>query len=103
MQSVRERIPELAVLKTVGFTDRAVLALVLAEAALLALGAAIFALLLAWVLVPHMGIPGMLPELPLHGTTIAIGIAIATALALIVGLPPAMRAMRLHIVEALRA
>lgn len=31
MQSVRERIPDLAVLKTLAFTDRAVTILVLAE------------------------------------------------------------------------
>jgi len=35
MQSVRERVPELAVLKTLGFTDFAVVALILAEALIL--------------------------------------------------------------------
>src|SRR5687767_15891413 len=36
-QSVRERVPELAVLKTLGFTDGAVLGFVLAEAGALCL------------------------------------------------------------------
>src|SRR5690606_14168939 len=36
-QAVRERIPELAVLKTIGFSDRSVLAMVLAESVLLVL------------------------------------------------------------------
>ena len=41
-QAVRERIPEIAVLKTIGFTNRSVLSLVLAEAVLLvAIGGAV--------------------------------------------------------------
>ena len=47
MQSVRERIPELAVLKTLGFPTATICALVLAESLLLCLSAAIVGLLLA--------------------------------------------------------
>ena len=101
MQSVRERIPELAVLKTLGFTDRSVLGLVLAESWLMTVGAAALALGLAALLMPHMGIPGMLPELPLTKTAVMLGFVYALALGLVVGLPPALRAMRLNIVDAL--
>ena len=46
-QSIRERIPELAVLKTIGFTNRAVLWLVLAESILLLLLGGLLGLILA--------------------------------------------------------
>jgi putative ABC transport system permease protein len=102
MQSVRERIPELAVLKTLGYSDRLVLALVLGESLLLTLLAAIIGLVLASVLLPGMAahLPGLsgLSITPQAGIT-AMGIAVLLAVA--VGLPPALRAMRLDIVSAL--
>src|SRR3546814_21073764 len=51
-QAVRERIPELAVLKTIGFRDGAVLALVLAESVLLVLIGGVLGLGLAAALGP---------------------------------------------------
>jgi putative ABC transport system permease protein len=98
-QSVRERIPELAVLKCLGFTDRTVLALVLAESLLLSLVGALAGMTLATIL-PPLVLP---PEFPIRAS--AGGWAFAGAavlfLALAVGLPPALRAMRLRIVDAL--
>lgn len=99
MQSVSERIPELAVLKTLGFTGGAVCALVLAESLLLCLMAAIVGLLLSAVAVKAVGVAlgtGTLPPVVMIG-----GLAIAVALALLSGLPPAVRAQRLNIVDAL--
>src|SRR6185503_4857563 len=55
MQSVRERIPEFAVLKTIGFTDAAVTTLVIVEALLLCVVAAIVGLLLASLMFPAIG------------------------------------------------
>src|SRR5690606_26155183 len=55
MQSVRERIPELAVLKTVGFTDGMVTALVIAESLLLCVFAALAGLGLASLAFPVLG------------------------------------------------
>ena len=52
MQSVRERIPELAVLKTLGFTDTSVLVLVLVESLLLSVFAALIGLLAARAIIP---------------------------------------------------
>jgi len=99
MQSVRERIPELAVLKTLGFSNGTILLLVVAEAALLcALGAAI-GLVLSYCALPllKMGLQGV----ELSPVALLPGIGVAVLLALIVGLPPALRAMRLNIIDAL--
>ncbi|HME40036.1 MAG TPA: ABC transporter permease [Steroidobacteraceae bacterium] len=99
MQSVRERIPELAVLKTLGFGDGKVLGLVLAESLLLCLMAALVGLALSYATLPiiKQGLRGV----ELSPTALLPGIGAAVLLALIVGLPPALRAMRLNIVDAL--
>ncbi len=97
-QAVHERIPELAVLKCLGFTDRSILALVLAESFLLCFIGALAGLLLASV------VTGLLPpEYPIKADTRVWLFALATTvfLAIVVGLPPAWRAMRLKIVDAL--
>ena len=104
MQSVRERIPELAVLKTLGYSDVGVLALVLAESLALCVLAALVGIGLAGLLLP--GIAAKLPGfsgLALKPEAFAGALGIAVLLALIVGLPPALRAMRLKIVDALAA
>jgi putative ABC transport system permease protein len=98
-QSVRERIPELAVLKCLGFTDRAVLGLVLAESLLLSLAGALAGMTLATILPPLL----LPPEFPIRANPQVWAFAGAAVLflALAVGLPPALRAMRLRIVDAL--
>lgn len=97
-QAVRERIPELAVLKCLGFTDLTVLSLVLAESfALCFIGAALGMSLAA--VVTH----ALPPEYPVHtdaNVWMFSGVAVVI-LAIAVGLPPALRAMRLKIVDAL--
>ena len=99
MQSVRERIPELAVLKTLGFGDGKVLGLVLAESLMLCVIAAIIGLALSFAALPiiKMGLQGV----ELSPKALIPGIGAAVLLALIVGMPPALRAMRLNIVDAL--
>jgi putative ABC transport system permease protein len=74
-------------------------ALVLAESLLLCLSAAILGLLLSAVAIKAVGTAlgtGVLP-----GVVIAGGFGIAAVLALISALPPAIRAQRLNIVDAL--
>ncbi len=102
MQSVRERVPELAVLKTLGFNDSRVLLLVLAEAAALCVIAALAGLGIAAVLLPPIAnkLPGF-SGMGLDPQTFVIGVGIAALLALAVGLPPALRASRISIVDAL--
>jgi putative ABC transport system permease protein len=99
MQSVRERIPELAVLKTLGFGDGKVLMLVLAESLLLCMIAAVIGLALSYAALPiiKMGLQGV----ELSPTALIPGVGVAVLLALIVGAAPALRAMRLNIVDAL--
>jgi putative ABC transport system permease protein len=99
MQSVRDRIPELAVLKTLGFTDGIMLALVITESLLLCVIAAFIGLGLSYVALPviKQGLQGV----QLTPAALLPGIALAVLLALLVGLPPALRAMRLNIVDAL--
>ena len=99
MQSVRERVPELAILKTLGFTDGAVLRLVIGESLLLCVLAAIVGLALSYAVIPivQLGLAGV--DLS-HGAQ-PLGVLVAVLLALIVGLPPAIRAMRLNVVDAL--
>jgi len=105
-QSVRERTAELAVLKTLGFTDAAVQWLVLAEALALAMVSAALGVALASRVLPWMtsgptlsaqGIGAMhVPGLVYGAAAVA-----ALLLALISGVPPAVRARRLNIVTAL--
>jgi putative ABC transport system permease protein len=102
-QAIRERIPELAVLKTLGFSDRVVTTLVLGEALLLlGLGAALGMLGAVSVLpVLNSRTGGRFPPLFIDGETWLLAVAVAVSLALAIGLPPALRVGRLRIVDAL--
>lgn len=103
-QSIRERVPELAVLKTLGYTNGGVLALVIAESTLLtAVGGAI-GLGLSTLLVTTMGdaLASFVPGITNSVQNIALGFAVAVLLGLVVGFVPALRAMRLRIVDAMR-
>ena len=101
--SVRERTGELAVLKTVGYSDRAVLALVMGESLLLAIlgGTLGIGLAKAFTLA---GDPtnGMLASFYLPPWGIAAGAALALSVGILAGLLPAVAAMRLQVVDALR-
>jgi putative ABC transport system permease protein len=99
MQSVRERVPELAVLKTLGFSGFAVVTLVLAEALLLCLIAALIGLGIAALIFPAM--KDFIGEAHLPANVLILGVALAVLLALGTGLPPAWRTARLNIVDAL--
>jgi putative ABC transport system permease protein len=101
-QSVRERVPELAVLKTLGFSDGTVLGFVLAEAVALCLVGGLIGLSFATLLgaMVEKGTGGQF-QLSVNGTVWAIGIASILVMSLAVGLLPALRARRLKIVDAL--
>ena len=101
--SVRERTGELAVLKTVGFTDLAVLALVLVEVILIALVGGAIGIGLA-KLFTLRGDPtnGMFASFYLPPSAMAAGAALTLLVGLLAGLIPATTAMRLQVVQALR-
>jgi putative ABC transport system permease protein len=101
MQSVRERIPELAVLKTYGFTDSAVVSLVLGEALLLCGVAAAFGLGLARLASPSIFRAIGAGGLALPWNVIGTGLGVAAIVAIISALPPAWRTQRISVVDAL--
>ncbi len=102
-QSIRERTGELAVLKTLGFTDRAVLALVLGESFAIAVAGGALGLGLGRLLI-GLGDPtgGFLPTFVMPPRDLAVGGALVILLGLASGVVPAVQATRLRIVDALR-
>jgi putative ABC transport system permease protein len=103
VQSVRERTNELAILKTLGFTDRKILALILSESLFITVFGGGLGLAAAWLLVQR-GDPtgGLLPIFVLPAQDIAIGVLLMITMGLVAGLMPAIAAMRLRITDALR-
>jgi len=101
MQSVRERIPELAVLKTYGFSNTAVVSLVLAESLVLCSVAAAIGIGIAAAISPaiyrELGAGGLNLPLPV----VSMGLALAAVFAVVSAALPALRAQRLSIVDAL--
>jgi putative ABC transport system permease protein len=99
--AVRERTGELAVLKAVGYSDGFVLGLVLAESALIAAVGGAIGLWLARGMATQDITSGILP-LYLSGAALATGGLVAVGTGLVAGLLPAVSAMRLSVVDALR-
>jgi putative ABC transport system permease protein len=103
MQSVRERIAEFGVLKTLGFSDAGVLVLVLSEALLLcalAAGVGLAIVKLAFPMIKR-AVPQVSALLLLPWSALAIGFCCALLVAFISGLLPALRVKRLNVVDAL--
>jgi putative ABC transport system permease protein len=102
-QSVRERTSEMGVLKTLGFSNGSILALILGESVLIAVIGGSLGLGLAWVFVQG-GDPtnGMLPLFVLPARDVALGAAMIVVLGLVAGALPAFNAMNLKITDALR-
>ena len=101
--AVRERTAEIAVMKTVGFTDASILGLVMAESlTLAAIGGAIGLALAKLFTLSGDPTGGMLSFFYLPTDSIAVGFALALAAGAAAGIVPAVGAMRLKIVDALR-
>ena len=102
-QSVRERTSELAVLKTLGFTDRGVLSLVLVESLLIAVVGGAIGLGLSWMVI-QQGDPtgGFLPAFFVPPRDLVIGVGLTLLLGVASGILPGVQAVRLRIVDALR-
>jgi putative ABC transport system permease protein len=102
-QAVRERIPELVILKTIGFSSRSILALVLAESMLLlVLGGAVgLALAGAVVSILRAKLGPDVLMLPVGVASWLEGLGLMACVGLMVGTLPALRAMRLRIADAL--
>jgi len=101
--SVRERVRELAVFKAVGFSDGFVLILVMGETMLIAAAGGGAGLALA-KLFTLRGDPthGLLPFFFLPTDAIVLGLTLALAVGFLAGILPALSAMRLRVVDAMR-
>jgi putative ABC transport system permease protein len=99
MQTIRERSPELAVLKTLGFSDRSVFAMVVAEGVVVCVVAALVGLALAMGVFPYAS--KFVPGLSMPNVVVGIGVLGAVLIALISAALPASRAARLQVVDAL--
>jgi len=103
MMAARERVGEVAVMKTLGFQDGTLFGIVLAEAIVICVGGAAVGLGLARVMLGNArSIQSIIPGFTIGGTTLLMGTGIAIALGLLTGLIPALQAARLSVVEALR-
>jgi putative ABC transport system permease protein len=103
-QSVRERTNELGVLKTLGFSNRGVLGLVLGESVLVTTLGGLAGMLLAWWLGVQFEpvLDQYLPGFRVPFAAFVQAVVFMVALGVVAGAAPAWQAMRLQIVEALR-
>ena len=104
MMNQRERTSEVAVMKTVGFSDRRIFGLVIIEAAVISLTGAIVGLGAAALLpvVTGFGDGGFLPGFRVTPGTFGIGASVALLLTVASGVFPAWQAAKLPVVQALR-
>ncbi len=102
-QAVRERIPEIGVLKTVGFRSATILALVLGESVTLLLTGGALGLVVAGIVVSAVraALGPSIPMQPVGADTWVHGVILMLLIGLLVGAQPALRGMRLRIVDAL--
>jgi len=99
MQTTRERTPELAVLKTLGFSDQAVFLLLIGEAVVTCIAGAIIGLGLAMGAFPYAA--KFVPGLSMPMVVIGVGVIGSVLIALLTASAPALRASKLEIVDAL--
>jgi len=103
-QAIRERTNELAVLKTLGFSEGRILSLVLLESIAIALVGGGFGLALSYGFITFFGDPthGLLPAFYFPIPQLVVGAGLVLGLGLASGFLPAWQASRLRIVDALR-
>ncbi len=103
MRAFRERIPELAVLKTLGYTDARVAALIAAESLLLCVAAGAAGLALAWAALKPLAkaVAAVLPFLRLEWPIVLTGLALAFGLGLLAAAILEWQSARLSVTAAL--
>jgi putative ABC transport system permease protein len=102
-QAVRERTRELGVMKAIGFSQLQVVSMVLLESIVIAVVGGALGLSLAWMMISR-GDPtgGAFPMFYLPESALLVGAFLTLLLGLVTGFLPALQAMRLNTVEALR-
>lgn len=105
MRAFRERIPEFATLKALGFGDRTIATLVAMESLLLCGTAGVAGLALAWLVLKPTAkaVASVLPYLSLHLSTMLAGLGLALLLGVIAAILPAWQSARLSVVDGLRS
>jgi putative ABC transport system permease protein len=103
-QAVRERTSEIAVFKAIGYSDKRVLGLILSESVFIcflgmAVGIAISFIIFLFL---EEDLAAFVEGISFQPSVLSWALASALAMALIAGLPPAIGAMRLKVVDALR-
>ncbi len=103
-QALRERIPELAVLKTLGFSDTTVMLLILGEAVLLCLVGGLIGAGLAALMGPGISgaVEGIFGSFTVTPQAVGMAVGLSVLIGLVIGLVPAISGQRLAIVDALR-
>ena len=105
--SVRERIKEVGVLKTLGFTNEGILGIIIGEALCIALIGGVIGLVLAWLLTTGLTKSGAgamvgVADLGLTWFTVVLSLAIALFIGFISSFVPAWNAARTNILDSLR-
>ena len=102
-QAVRERTSELAVLKTIGFSDRRVLLMVLGESLTIAIVGGLIGLALGFLFIvgAATALSQFLPGLAMSPAAGLTGLALAIGLGFVTGILPAWQAGRLKVIDAL--
>ena len=105
--SVRERVREVGVLKTLGFTPGTILGLILGEACVISVAGGVIGYAISTVLMKGVAdspFGGFLPSLNVFDGSVAVAcILTAAAIGLLSSLAPALGASRVSIVQALRS
>lgn len=103
--SVIGRIPELSTLRTIGFLRRAVFVSLIQEGVLMAASASLLAAIIALVFVNGVAVRFTMGAFPLRIDSMAvlIGCGVGLLLGFFGSIPPAIRALRMPIVDGLKA
>jgi putative ABC transport system permease protein len=103
--SVVGRVRELASLQTIGFVRRAILISLVQEGVILAAGASLLATLVALVFVNDAAVRFTMGAFALRidETAVLIGCGVGLSLGVFGAIPPAIRALRMPVVDALKA
>ncbi len=99
------RIRELATLQTIGFARRAMLVSLVQEGAVLAAAASLFATIIALLFVNNAAIRFTMGAFSLRIDEVAvlIGCSVGLAVGIVGAIPPAIRAMKMPIVDGLKS
>ncbi len=103
-QSFRERIPEFAIMKTIGFSDVSIMLMVLMESLLVSLSGGLVGLIVAKLLVTAAAdaFAATLPGLYLSVEVMVMAVLLMLVFGVLTGIIPAVQGLRLNIINALR-